>query len=525
MDKKTRKNIIRGTALVLVVALLAALPAIAGSDSSDKVKQSILTAPAVRGSIENKLMFSGSLFAEEEEKAAIPADVRVDEILVSNGDVVKEGDPLAALDRVSLMTAITTVINEMHTVEAQAAQLKFNLLREGEITVNEKHEILVGGWPIDKKEYTNYAQFLMLTETHREYEENLAKLFKMYSAGALLAPCDGVVNNIDKSVVKLSDDGEHSGGIVFMLDTGADMSGLVLLSDAAPTPTPAPTPAPTPMPSPTPLPIPGAYFVAKVQEVKDGAVDVIVDPTPQTDPEAPEINEDNMTVFQTIAGKYNKGDILLISLGGIKVYQPAPTPKPPVPDLSALLGMFGGGGYGGSAAKTAEPYDVDAVTVMSVVPQQTMTLNLTVDEHDITALNVGQSLEISIDALPKESFIGTVDRISNSGTNEGGSSKFTVEVSMDKTADMLPGMNASASIVLSTVDDCLLIPVAALHEDSQGYFVYTAYNERKELFSGERRVELGFSDGDNAEIISGLSENETVWYGYYDTVEISNKAS
>ena len=156
--------------------------------------------------------------------------------------------------------------------------------------------------------------------------------------------------------------------------------------------------------------------------------------------------------------------------------------------------------------------------VMEIIPQSDMKITLTVDESDISALRVGTAVY----ALGSDTFEGTVSRIDSTAQNDGGSSKFSVDVDIDTTDDMLPGMNVCASLSVERRDDCLYIPVAAVMEDFEGYYVYTSYSGDK--LSEITRVELGVSDGENVEVVSGLSENDTVWYAYYDILEISNKA-
>ena len=60
MDRKTKKKIAGGVALIFVTVLLAVLPLIAESRNTDARTQSILSAAAVRGSVEKRLYFAGS---------------------------------------------------------------------------------------------------------------------------------------------------------------------------------------------------------------------------------------------------------------------------------------------------------------------------------------------------------------------------------------------------------------------------------------------------------------------------------
>ena len=195
-------------------------------------------------------------------------------------------------------------------------------------------------------------------------------------------------------------------------------------------------------------------------------------------------------------------------------------------DMSAMAGMSGLTG-GGSAAAVQEPeyelYDLEGSTLMTVTAQETMGLTITIDEQDISKIYVGQMAEVKVEALRGETFEAEVTSVAVSGTNNGGSSKFMVELEMDKGEDMLSGMSATASIPLYTKMDVLTIPVAALNEDGAETVVYTALDEETGEPASPVTVTTGVSDGETAEILTGLSSGDTFYYSYYDTLELSTK--
>ena len=86
---------------------------------------------------------------------------------------------------------------------------------------------------------------------------------------------------------------------------------------------------------------------------------------------------------------------------------------------------------------------------------------------------------------------------------------------------MLSGMNATATIILSTTNDVLTIPADALVERGNETFVYTGFDEESETLLDPVAVTVGNSDGENVEILSGLAEGQTYYYAYYDTLEVS----
>ena len=170
---------------------------------------------------------------------------------------------------------------------------------------------------------------------------------------------------------------------------------------------------------------------------------------------------------------------------------------------------------------TVELYGMDMAQIAAVTPQDTMTLEITVDELDIRALRMGMTAEVKINALGGEKFNAAITAVSNIGANNGGSSKFTVELTMDRAENMLVGMNASASLVLNTTVDALTIPASALVEEGTRTLVYTGYDEENECLTGPVEVTTGVSDGENVQILEGLADGDSYYYAYYDTLEIS----
>lgn len=146
-----------------------------------------------------------------------------------------------------------------------------------------------------------------------------------------------------------------------------------------------------------------------------------------------------------------------------------------------------------------------------------MTGPITVDELDITKIYVGQAAVVSVGALGGEQFEAEITRISNSGENEGGNSKFTVEVTLGKSGEMLPGMYSSAFITLEAYENVPCVPVAALGEDGVDFILYTSYDAETGTLGDPVVVSIGVSDGENVQILEGFAAGKTCYYEYFDT--------
>ena len=200
-------------------------------------------------------------------------------------------------------------------------------------------------------------------------------------------------------------------------------------------------------------------------------------------------------------------------------------------NMSGMFGGMGGGmsGFGGMSGMTGitgsefELFDLEGDVLMTVTEQDVMTLEITVDEHDIAKVALDQEARVKITPLKGREFEAVVTDIGTEGTNNGGSSKFTVELTMALDEDMLPGMSATAYLSMTTMVDVLTIPVEALAEESGRTVVYTALDPETGKPAQPVEVTTGISDGKVVQILSGLDSGSSFWYSYYDTAEISTE--
>ena len=778
--KKSVKRYILWGVLAFVVLALALMPLMARQQQEEDGPQaSILSANAAMGSIRTAIHGGGTLEAGDPENITVPKDVKITEFLVKNGDFVSEGDPLAAVDKVSVMTAITEVQDSMSAVRKQitavsdekaatevsataGGRVKLVYAKEGDrvesvmlehgtlavlsldskmcvrltvdsplttgesvtvtladgkevtgrvesnlsgllvVTIEDKgyevgqrvsvsgvgegileihspwnataftgtvsivyaqpEQTLGSGAALFTLKDTDYtAQRETLAQTHREYEELLQKLFKMYETGVISAPCDGMVSGIDKNSAHLLAAQEEELAAQ-PLNAGEGEFRLVLLSEVMPLdegggavctgeddckadthiatcpyqctkqvgctsayhkdgcpekctnddkclvsdPTKHLETCPRRCtnsdsceaihhldtciklcvhanegqkcdakthyedcikscihsqsintPCPASKHASDCYYadmiykarVAKVVAVgdelvllwdasgrqydvlKSGSKWVLADG--QSIDESLLISKNGPTLPNT--GNHKEGDIVFYVTGyrleeavweSVVTYRSSPTPTMPNFTMPSMnfnfsFSMPSMGGYGGSSNQT-QLYDLDGDVLMTVTPQDTMTLTVAVDESDISSVKTGMSAEITVNALPEEVFEGEITKVAKSGSGNGGSSKFAVEITLPRESEMLSGMSASAVISLYEKMNVLTLPAAALTEDGAKTIVYTALDKKTGELASPVEVTTGLSDGEVVEILSGLGSGDTVYYAYYDTLEESD---
>lgn len=193
-------------------------------------------------------------------------------------------------------------------------------------------------------------------------------------------------------------------------------------------------------------------------------------------------------------------------------------------------------------------------TLMTLADMSTITSEVKVDETDIVSVALGQSAEVTIDAIPKKVFHGIVTEIGNNAivrstgvatsqenTTSQEAKDFKVVVTLqDPPADLRPGLSSTAKITTAVRSNVLSIPIQALTvrnkadldaaraekgsvqaaspgatpkdkkaQDIQGVFVIRA--KKAEFVT----VETGISGTTDIEITKGLQDGDEIITGSY----------
>lgn len=136
-----------------------------------------------------------------------------------------------------------------------------------------------------------------------------------------------------------------------------------------------------------------------------------------------------------------------------------------------------------------------------------MELSLSIDELDIPYVKPGQTVKIGVDALEDVTLTGVVDKIAPLGNTEKSVTTYEVFVKLTGETDerVKGGMNVSGEIVIDRAENALTIPTDALRKGEDGWYVVLGDGS-------QQSVELGVMTDDRVQILSGLSEGQTVVY-------------
>ena len=190
-------------------------------------------------------------------------------------------------------------------------------------------------------------------------------------------------------------------------------------------------------------------------------------------------------------------------------------------------------------------------TLMTLADMSVITAEVQVDETDIVTVELGQTADVNIDAIPKKTFKAVVTQIGDNAivrstgvstsqqtTGSQEAKDFKVVVTLqDPPEDLRPGLSATAKITTATRSQALTIPIQALtvrrpedlvpkgekgavqaaapqkpvsnKQDIQGVFVLR--NHKAEFVP----VDTGVAGTTDIEVLKGLKEGDEIVTGSY----------
>ncbi len=144
----------------------------------------------------------------------------------------------------------------------------------------------------------------------------------------------------------------------------------------------------------------------------------------------------------------------------------------------------------------------DAVFV--VADLEPLQARIRVPEKRMSQLRPQQAARITVDPVPGHVFPGTVRMISPGVDPTSGTVKVTLDVPPEGV--LRPGMFATVRIVTDSRQDALIIPKKALLLETDEDDVFVVHDGRAERI----RIELGYTDGDRVQVMSGLEVGDEV---------------
>ncbi len=149
----------------------------------------------------------------------------------------------------------------------------------------------------------------------------------------------------------------------------------------------------------------------------------------------------------------------------------------------------------------------------AVILQDVSSLHVEADvsEANIANLQTGQSVDVTFDALgPDRHFQGNVQTVNPGATVVSGVVDYLVKASLPNIPEIKPGMTANMTIMVAQKNNVLAVPQQAVINQNNSQFVRVVDDIKKKTYH-QVEVKTGLlADGGLVEIVSGLSEGQTV---------------
>ena len=146
--------------------------------------------------------------------------------------------------------------------------------------------------------------------------------------------------------------------------------------------------------------------------------------------------------------------------------------------------------------------------IVAVDNLASLAVSVDLSEFDVAQVKPGLSASVGVDALGGRSFPGRVLFAALTGTDTNGVVTFPVQVGLEETQDLKPGMSVSVHIVVAQRRNVVQVPLEAVSRDDEDHPVVSTINPAGE--SVERRVTLGLSNNKNVQIVKGLRPGQII---------------
>ena len=484
-NKKKRKRKVLRTVLIVIAVIAAILVGLVTYLRKSVEKRFASAAAEVQiyevktGTINTLVAGSGTLTQVDVENITVPVGVEITEVLVEKRDTVAKGDILAAVDMATVMTTLADVQEQLDDLDDEIADAKGDTVssnitagvsgRVKRILAEKDTDVTACMAEHGALAYLSLDGYMAVDIEN----DTLAKDDKVTVRRADGTELEGKVGSAVKGkvTVLVTDNGPKYDEEVTVLLEGAEVgTGKLYIH--------------------SPLAVIGyAGTVSGVSVAENASV------------------YSYTTIFTLKNTSFSANyDTLLRDRQDLEE------------TLMDLLAIYRVGAVAAPFDGTVSSilFDEDAgegqTDILTLYPNKSMSITISVDETDILALEEGQEAEVVVSSVSDEVLTGIVTEISREATTSSGVSLYSAEITVDYAKGMLAGMTADVDVKIEGVENAIIIPVEALRQTSAISYVFTTYDEETKQYGGMVEVTTGMQNDTYVEILSGLKVGDTVCY-------------
>ena len=516
MPRKKRRKIVRWFIFLLILAAvgLGVRQFLSGKDSADQTE--VLTATVEYGSITATVDGSGLTKAKDSETITIATTGTVSEVFVNEGETVEPGTPLFLIDSDAARTAVDKARQDVLGREKQLnALLKdvagLNLaagysgklmevvdLNPGDtISKDQKVAVLADDTRLRLTQYYSYA-----------YEGMIRVGQSMdVSVPTLMSAIPGTVEAVHM-VSRITPEGTK----LFSADILVENEGALTAEMAA-------SATVTTAEGETIYP----YEPGKLEYYRTGDLKSTVNGTVLSSDLVDYLQVSAGQVLVRVDGEDSEAEIYSARQSLEEAQKDLETAEKNLANCSAVASIAGK-----VIGLTMKPGDEIAAntTVVTISDTSSLIVNATVDERNVSAVQVGTMVELDQWGTTA---MGMVESVSLSSTINNGVATYPMVISVDNAEETLQvNSYINYSLTASENDNCLVLPLQAVRtvstESGESLTVVYVKGDRPDnavegVMTDEMipegywpvPVEIGISDTYNVEIKSGVEEHTEVF--------------
>ena len=481
--KQKKRKIVRTVVIIVAVLALVLMAGVSFArrhvrDRFASKDTDILSEKVTTGTISTLVSGSGTLANVDAEAISIPEGVELTEILVENGDTVMENQLLATADLSTVRSALAAIQDEIENLDDQIynadddqASTRVAAGVPGRIKIlygkeeDNVADVMVENGALAVISLDGYMALELETDVLAEGDAVIAVRADGSETGGSV---ESIVDNI--ATILVTDNGPENGETVFIkTDDGTELGSGELFVHS-------------------PLMVTG--YTGTIRTVhtklnslvsKNSYIYTLKDTA-------------FSAAYDTLLRDRSEAEETLIDLLNIQKY-------------GGITASVSGSIFNVVTLEDLEA-DETITDLLTLSPDVSMSVTISVDESDILSLNADQEASVTVSSVSEETLTGIVTEIDKTASDGA----YTAVITLDKIDGMLPGMSADVDVKIQGVDNALLVPADAVHYTRTGAYVYTSYDEETQEYGSRVDIVTGLANDDYVEVISGLSEGDTVFY-------------